>query len=155
MKYKFIRYDHHKTANKSINSPDFYTSPEGHKMCINVYANGVGEAEGTHVSVFPQSRVGNKTLMAPAIARSFLAHNLLANWLMTEYNIFRIMMLILKLIQYFNGDFSSKSPGQVIIVLSLLEVLLCGYSVASNCQYLKNDCLYFRISVDAKRSSCN
>ena len=53
MKYKFIRYDHHKTANKSINSPDFYTSPEGHKMCINVYANGVGEAEGTHVSVFP------------------------------------------------------------------------------------------------------
>ena len=33
-------------------SEPFYTSPGGNKMCINVYPNGDGEAQGSHVSVF-------------------------------------------------------------------------------------------------------
>jgi TNF receptor-associated factor 4 len=28
-----------------------------------------------------------------------------------------------------------------------------GYNASKNCQYLKDDCLYFRISVDANKSS--
>lgn len=28
-----------------------------------------------------------------------------------------------------------------------------GHDAAKNCQYLRDDCLYFRISVDAKSSS--
>ena len=33
-------------------SPPFYTHPRGYKMCLNVYANGNGDGEGSHVSVF-------------------------------------------------------------------------------------------------------
>ena len=52
MKYKFTKYDHHKTANGVIYSPAFYTSPGGYKMCIRVDANGERKGKGTHVAVF-------------------------------------------------------------------------------------------------------
>jgi hypothetical protein len=36
----------------STRLPAFYTSSKGYKMCIRVDANGDGDAEDTHVSVF-------------------------------------------------------------------------------------------------------
>ena len=33
-------------------SDGFYTHPHGYKMCLTVYANGVGKGKNTHVSVF-------------------------------------------------------------------------------------------------------
>ncbi len=39
----------HKTEWKSA---PFYTKPEGYKMCLSVYANGDEEGHGGHVSVF-------------------------------------------------------------------------------------------------------
>ena len=37
---------------KDIYLPPFFTHPHGYKMCIHVYPNGIGNGEGTHVSVF-------------------------------------------------------------------------------------------------------
>ena len=37
---------------KSIYSPSFYTHLSGYQMCIELYPNGIGDAKGTHVSVF-------------------------------------------------------------------------------------------------------
>ena len=33
-------------------SPPFYDSPRGHKMCLKVYTNGRGAGENTHISVY-------------------------------------------------------------------------------------------------------
>ena len=44
---KFSEYRH---SGKVWHSPPFYYK-EGYKMCLAVYANGVGEGAGTHVSV--------------------------------------------------------------------------------------------------------
>ena len=33
-------------------SPPFYESPRGHKMCLKVYTNGCGTGENTHISVY-------------------------------------------------------------------------------------------------------
>ncbi len=44
--------DKHKKANNKIYSPAFYTSTNGYKMCLRIDANGNGTGEGTHVSVF-------------------------------------------------------------------------------------------------------
>ena len=41
-----------KEAGTIWNSPPFYTHPQGYKMCLQVYANGIGDGEGTHLSVF-------------------------------------------------------------------------------------------------------
>ena len=33
-------------------SPSFFTHPHGYKMCLGVYANGYGDSENSHVTVF-------------------------------------------------------------------------------------------------------
>ena len=38
--------------NYSWYSPPFYTHPRGYKMCLRVYANGFGDGENSHVSVY-------------------------------------------------------------------------------------------------------
>ena len=37
---------------EEVYSPAFYTHPHGYRMCVNVVPNGVGDGEGTHVSIF-------------------------------------------------------------------------------------------------------
>ena len=41
-----------KTDDHEWYSPPFYTSLRGYKMCFSVYASGLSEGKGTHVSVF-------------------------------------------------------------------------------------------------------
>lgn len=36
----------------SFNSPFFYTSRQGYKMCVRLYLNGYGQGKGTHLSMF-------------------------------------------------------------------------------------------------------
>ena len=45
-------YSKHKRDDDTWYSPPFYTGPGGYKMCLVVYANGVGDGAGTHVSVY-------------------------------------------------------------------------------------------------------
>ena len=51
-------FNQHKKDKDIWLSPSFYSHPRGYKMCLAVYANGVGEGEGTHVSVFVYIRRG-------------------------------------------------------------------------------------------------
>ena len=45
-------FEKHKTASDKWFSPPFYSHIGGYKMCLRVYANGSGDGEVTHVSVF-------------------------------------------------------------------------------------------------------
>ncbi len=48
---KLNNYKQYKNDNKVFYSPPFYTSYSGYKMCLSVYVNGWGDGAGTHVSV--------------------------------------------------------------------------------------------------------
>ena len=50
--FKLTNYQEHKTDKDEFHSPPLYTSPTGYRMCVGVHANGIGPGEGTHVSVF-------------------------------------------------------------------------------------------------------
>ena len=50
--FKLTDYQHKVENDEDFMSPPFYTSPEGYHMSIKVDANGNGNGEGTHVSVF-------------------------------------------------------------------------------------------------------
>ena len=50
--FKFTNYAEHKSNNDHVFSPPFYSGPGGYKLCIKVHANGIGEREGTHLSVY-------------------------------------------------------------------------------------------------------
>ena len=45
-------FEEHKKNDNDWYSPPFYSHVGGYKMCLKVYANGVGDAKGTHVSVY-------------------------------------------------------------------------------------------------------
>ena len=45
-------FDEYKRDNDSWFSPHFHTHPNGYKMCLRVFANGVGSRQGTHLTVY-------------------------------------------------------------------------------------------------------
>lgn len=47
-----LGFDAHRRDGTSWFSPPFYTHLEGYKMYLEIDANGCGEGEGTHVSVY-------------------------------------------------------------------------------------------------------
>ena len=50
--FKVDKFSQCKASGEAFYSPPFYTHHGGYKMCIKVYANGVGNGEGTHVSEY-------------------------------------------------------------------------------------------------------
>ena len=150
MKYKFTNYDQHKTVDDIIYSPAFYTSPGGYKMCICVYANGNGEGKGTHVSVFAYLMKGENDDHLPWPFTGRVTAELLNQ---LEDKNHRSMITIFHTNeassrQVANEERSSNGWGQPhYIAQSDL-----GYNATKSCQYLKDDCLYFRFSVVAKSS---
>ena len=151
MTYKFIEYDHHKTANDNICSPASYTSPGGYKMCISVYANGNGEGKGTNISVYAFLMKGVDDDLLPWPFTGTVTVELL-NQLADENHYSKTMT--------FPPD---KKPSKRVVMgerstngwgfpcyISHSDLI---YNEAKNCQYLKDDRLHFRISVDAKSSS--
>ena len=151
MKYKFTQYNQHKTASDTVHSPAFYTSPGGYRMCISVDANGVGEAKGTHVSVFAFLMKGENDDHLPWPFTGIFTVELF-NQLEDKNHYSKSTKFPddgCVSCRVVNGERSSSSYGH----LRYITHSALGYNAARNCQYLMNDCLYFKISVDAKTSS--
>ena len=50
--FKMYNFSKYKSNDETFFSKPYYTSPNGYKFCIQVYANGYKEGKGTHVSAF-------------------------------------------------------------------------------------------------------
>ena len=153
MKYKFTTFDQHKTANDKIYSPTFYTSPGGYKMCISVHANGDGEGKGkgTCISVYANLMKGENDNHLPWPFTGTVTVELL-NQLEDKNHHSKNMTFFPDKVsskRVVNEERSTSGLGHSCYISHSKLV----YNAAKNCQYLKYDCLYFRISVDAKRSS--
>ena len=150
MKYRFTAYDHHKTIDDEVFSPAFYTSPGGYKMCISVFANGYKEGKGTNVSVFAYVMKGENDDHLPWPFTGTVTVELLNQLEDKNHHSKAVGFLpdIAPSQRVVSGERSSDGYGkQYYISHSTI-----GYNIAKNCQYLKDDCLYFKIKVDAKRS---
>ena len=51
-------FEHRKKNDRDWYSESFYTHPRGYKLCVQVYANGSGKAKGSHVSLFTRIMKG-------------------------------------------------------------------------------------------------
>jgi TNF receptor-associated factor 4 len=49
--FTMINFEEYKRENDVWYSPHFYTHPNGYKMCLGVYANGISSGQGTHLSL--------------------------------------------------------------------------------------------------------
>jgi TNF receptor-associated factor 4 len=149
--YKITNFKQHKTANDEIYSPAFYTSPKGYKMCIRVYANGDGHGEGTYVSVCAYIMKGENDHYLPWPFTGKVTVMLL-NQLENKNHLSRSMKFTS------DNDTSQRVVDEERSRRGLgwakyISHSDLGLNTAKNCQYLKDDRLHFKISVDAESSS--
>ena len=150
MKYILTNYDQHKTANDTVYSPAFYTSPKGYKMCIRVDANGDGDGENTHVSVFAFLMKGENDDYLPWPFTGKITIELLNQ--LEDKNHHSMFM------KFISDDDSSRVVDEERSSCGwgfpeYISHSDLGHNTVKNCQYLKDDRLYFKISVNRESSS--
>ena len=121
-------------------SRSYYTSPNGYHMALSVYANGEGDGKGTHVSVFAPIREG---LYDAEIEWPFMG---------------KVTITLLNQLEDKNHykktiDMSSLTEANALVgsvwgYKKFFPHSELGYDPDRNTQYLKDDILYFRMSVE-------
>ncbi|XP_003390492.1 PREDICTED: TNF receptor-associated factor 5-like [Amphimedon queenslandica] len=141
---KLNEYREKKEGDEIWFSPGFYTSPGGYKMSLRVDVNGDRDGKGTHVSCFIYLMAGE--------------YDDILEWpFQGEVTIELLNELEDKNHKKCTLSFNESTPdiskqrvkegrntgwGKKFISHEELE-----YDPATNCQYLKDDSLYFRVSV--------
>ena len=135
--FKVPGYASKKENNEAFKSIPFYTSPGGYKMCIRMYANGYGDGEGTHVSVYTKPLEGryDDQLHWPFLGTVTFE---LLNQLADDKHYSRVSTYVADDDMHVG---SSRGPTKFLPHSSLC------HDPATNTQYLLDDTLYFRVSV--------
>ena len=127
-----------KSAGEVFKSPSFYTHSNGYHMSLGVVANGCGSGKGTHVSVFVRWLSGkyDSVLKWPFVGSvSFTLMNQLQDD--AHYS----ESLIIE--DSYNAQ--ADSTAGLTNFISHAELSLDPFR---NTQYLKDDTLYIRVSVE-------
>jgi TNF receptor-associated factor 4 len=131
-------YQKKKDESKQYLFPPFYTHPKGYRMALRVYANGRGDGEGTHVSVHAPLLEGENDaeLKWPFIGQvTFMLLNQLE-----DKNHCTIAMVL-----------DANDDARVGTAWGKPEFIphtALAHDPVRNIQYLKDDTLYFLLSVD-------
>ncbi len=143
-------FEQHKRAKDRWYSEGFYTHPQGYKMCLTVCANGVGSVNGTHVHVscfvYPMHGEfdnhlkwpfrGNVTIQLLNQREDNKHHTRTAHFNEEEPKKWNSRVT--------SGDRAASGWGRAMFITHSD----LGYTAATNCQYVMNDCLYFRVKVE-------
>ena len=139
MTFKLTDYQHKVENDKDFMSPSFYTSPEGYHMSIKVDANGNSVGKGTHVSVYVHILEGSNDskLKWPFIGSVKIE---LLNQLEDDNH--HIKTVPFKMEQ-------NKQVGSSLGYCWFIPHSELYHNPSNSTQYLKDDTLYFRVSVKA------
>ena len=148
--FKMTKYHQHKSTKDIWYSPPFYTHPGGYKMCIKVYANGCDDGADTHVSVFAYLMRGKNDDNLPWPFTGRVGITLLNQ--LTDKNHYTNTVSFPQDSDEANkrildGERAHTGYGQP----TFISHNQLGYDTAKNCQYLRDDCLYFQIKVQAAK----
>ena len=148
--FKFVKFEERKADKAIVCSPPFYTNSGGYKLCIQVRADGhtpVCTGRGSHVSVLVFLMRGENDDHLSWPFTGTVKIELLNQLEDNQHHFMRLHF--------------SKNPKANQRVLDADKARLgCGHTkfiahsslghdTARRCQYLMNDCLYFRIKTKA------
>jgi len=146
--FKMPKFNRNKKVQDIWYSPPFYTYPGSYKMCLRVDANGNGSGKGTHVSVFAYLMRGKNddNLSWPFMGTVTIT---LLNQLEDKNHHTMAVKFPENVAQgnqrVVNSDRGHTGYGWP----KFISHNQLGYDAEQNCQYLKDDCLYFRVAVEA------
>ena len=135
-KFKLAQYQDKMFHNKAFISPAFYSSCYGYNMCVSVYANGY-HAHG-YVSMFAHIQKGehDNELNWPFVGKVSIQ---MLNQL-EDKNHYEMSMRVTKEVNLMVGG-TWGFPA-------FIPHTLLAFDAVKNTQYLKDDTLYFKVSVD-------
>ena len=137
--FKLSGYRKKKRTNERFQSQPFYTHPNGYHMALIVYANGNGDGEDTHVSVFAIILIGeyDTELKWPFVGKVTVT---LLNQLqdMNHYT----------LVIPFDAIDSRRISDNKGFPTFIRHSALANDLVKNTLQYLKEDKLCFKVSVE-------
>ena len=141
--FKLSGFQKLKRENRDFYTPSFYTSPTGYNMDVGVAANGWGDCECTHISVFFHLRPGDNddSLTWPfngAVTIELLNQLEDKNHFCDQINTADNGAVLIEAMSVARGSMGKSK----FISHTDLE-----YQPDKNCQYLKDDTLFFRVSV--------
>ena len=133
-------------------SPPFYTGTFGYKMCLCVYANGVHNGQGTHLSVYIHLMAGEfddrlewpvkEEITIELQNQLFDSHHWSTECHFTQSSPQSITRRVID----HNAIARRGSGSSTFILLSSLGSRECGTPHSEgHCQYLKDDCLFFSV----------
>ena len=142
--FKLTGYEQKRKNNETIYSQSFYTCHDGYKMCIKVCPNGYGAGRGTHVSVYTPLLKGNNDndLNWPFIG--IVKFELLNQLEDSDHYVYSLSFTSIK-----NACVGSSWGFHEFIPHTQL-----AHHPVKNKQYLCNDTLYIRISVEVSNHNC-
>ena len=138
MTFKLVEFDKKKERNIKFMSPAFCTGERGYNLTIRVDANGNSDATGSHVSVFALFIPGpfDKELSWPFVGKITFS---LLNQLEDANHIESVLSFGV------SHNVWPKDKGRGVLKFAAHADL--GLDPVNNTQYLKDDTLYFRVSV--------
>ena len=137
VKLKLKQYQQMKDQDECLESPSYYTSSNGYRMSLRVHVNGYDEYKGTHVIVFAIILKGkfDTELKWPFLGTiTFTLVNQLED---KNHKTVKVSM-------------TSEDDAQIgrACGAALIRHSKLGYDPDKQTQYLKDDILYFRMSVE-------
>ena len=141
---KMAGFDELKKKGTIWYSRPFYTGMGGYKMCLRVDANGNGVAKGTHVSVFTYLMRGEFDSHVKWPFQCTVTVHLVNQLEDKEHHTYAIYFADGKpsaTARVTDGERCDDGLG----LRKFFRHSALGLSMANNRQYLKNDCLVFRI----------
>ena len=147
--FKFTNFAERKSNDDHVFSPPFYSGPGGYKLCIKVYANGYGSRKDTHLSVFVYLMRGENDDHLPWPFTGVVKIKLLNQLKNSSHHSKSI-----EFGKYDSGrgkrvEDGDRASGGCGLSDYILQSSL-GYQASLKQQYLKDDCLYFGMSVKCK-----
>lgn len=145
--FKMPSFSYHRTSSSLFFSPSFYSSPGGYKLCIRVVANGDGQGRETHISVYAVVMKGDydsnlEWPISGKVTVELLNHIYDGGHHAIQFT-YPLGKGDVSTQRVVTGDRAKRGYGKTRFI-SYGEL---GYNSEKNCQYLKDDSLYFRVSV--------
>ena len=144
--YKFTGFEQHKLSEKDVYSPSFYNSPGGYKMCLKLNVLGTGSSKGTHMSVYVYLMRGENDDHLPWPFTGVVTIELLNQLEDKNHHLKIITFPSAKEVSKRVVDRERAQTGYGRP--SYISHSSLGYDTDKNCQYLKDDCLYFKVKAE-------
>ena len=145
LEFTMTSFEEMKKSNGSWYGPAFYTHPQGYKMCLKVYANGLGRGEGTHISVYAYLMRGEFDDLLKWPFRGSVVFQL-CNQLEDKYHFgYTINFSKTTDLKYISRVTSGERAESAWGTYTLIAHNDLNFNPVKNSQYLKDDCFHFRI----------